>query len=107
LSPHATASGNPLEKIANTAILAVVGPVNGGLQECEQGRIAMKTTRVYRTARIVIFALTASGAMVSADYAFALNYRHQAAAMCDSLVGAKGLKGEARKAEYNNAELIR
>jgi hypothetical protein len=92
LSPHATASGNPLEKIANTAILAVVGPVNGGLQECEQGRIAMKTTRVYRTARIVIFAL---------------NYRHQAAAMCDSLVGAKGLKGEARKAEYNNAELIR
>jgi hypothetical protein len=61
----------------------------------------METMQVCRIARIVIFALTASGTMVSADYAFALNYRHQAAAMCDSLVGAKGLKGDARKAEYN------
>jgi hypothetical protein len=72
--------------------------------EMSKGGITMKMARVLRTARIVIFALTASGTMVSADYAFAMGYKHQAAAMCNSLLDAKGLKGDARKAEYNKCK---
>ena len=56
--------------------------------------------RVYGIVKTAIFALIASGMMVGADDSFAMNYNHQRAAMCNALVDSKGLKGDARKAEF-------
>jgi hypothetical protein len=64
----------------------------------------MTTTRFYRTGRTVILALAASGIMVSADYSLASDYRHQATSVCNALVDGKGLKGPARKAEYQKCK---
>jgi hypothetical protein len=63
----------------------------------------MNMTRVYQITRTVIFALAASG-IVTANYAFASDYRHQATALCTAAVNTKGLKGDARKAEYSKCK---
>jgi hypothetical protein len=53
---------------------------------------------------LAIVTLVGLGSIVATESAFA-QYRHQVAQMCQDKVNAKGLKGDARKGEYQKCRM--
>jgi hypothetical protein len=70
--------------------------------QIERGTIMIKQRIAPAVARMGVVSLIGIGVgIAAAQSSLASDYRHQKAAQCQTLVAAKGLKGDSSKAEYH------